>query len=137
VGIKVGSDIRVKNSKTGKRLNVIRRNVKPWGFAQKICYLKWQPMARKRFTPEELHARLIVSIGIILAVVFAGSVFSLLYALLFITQPMNQAPNDAAFIDLVSTLSVFLTGTLAGMVSANGLKSKPKPPIEEEKEVKP
>ena len=84
-------------------------------------------MARKRFTPEELHARLIVSIGIILAVVFAGSVFSLLYALLFITQPMNQAPNDAAFIDLVSTLSVFLTGTLAGIVSANGLKSKLKP----------
>jgi hypothetical protein len=137
VDIKDGSDIRVKNSKTGKRLNVIRRNVKPWGFAQKIYYPRWQLMAKKRFTPEELHARLIVSIGIILAVVFAGSVFSLLYALLFITQPMNQAPNDAAFIDLVSTLSVFLTGTLAGMVSANGLKSKPKPPIEEEKEVKP
>jgi hypothetical protein len=137
VGIKDGSDIRVKNSKTGKRLNVTRRNVKRWGFAQKIYYLRWRPMAKKRFTPEELHARLIVSIGIILAVVFAGSVFSLLYALLFITQPMNQAPNDAAFIDLVSTLSVFLTGTLAGMVSANGLKSKPKPPIEEEKEVKP
>jgi hypothetical protein len=40
---------------------------------------------------------------------------------------MAQAPNDAAFIDLVSTLTVFLTGTLAGIVSANGLKSKPKP----------
>ncbi len=75
-----------------------------------------------------------VTIGVILAVVFAGSVFSLLYALLFITQPMAQAPNDAAFIDLVSTLSVFLTGTLAGMVSANGLKSKPKPPVEDGKE---
>ncbi len=84
-------------------------------------------MARKRFTPEELHARLIVTIGVILAIVFAGSVFSLLYALLFITQPMAQAPNDAAFIDLVSTLCVFLTGTLAGILSANGLKSKPKP----------
>ena len=79
-------------------------------------------MARKRFTPEELHARLIVTIGIILAVVFAGSVFSLLYA---------------AFIDLVSTLCVFLTGTLAGILSANGLKSKPKPLVEEpEKETK-
>jgi len=30
-----------------------------------------------------------------------------------------------------------LTGTLAGILSANGLKSKPKPPIEEvEKEIK-
>ena len=80
----------------------------------------------ERYTPEELHARLIVSIGIILAIVFAGSVFSLLWALVFVTQPMKQAPNDAAFIELVSTLTVFLTGTLAGIVSANGLKSKKK-----------
>jgi polyferredoxin len=84
-------------------------------------------MPRRKFSPEELHARLIVTIGIILAIVFALSVGSMLYALLFITQPMKQAPNDAAFIDLVSTLCVFLTGTLAGIVSANGLKSKPKP----------
>ena len=86
---------------------------------------------RTRLTPEELHARLIVTIGTILAIVFAGSVFSLLYALVFVTQPMAQAPNDAAFIDLVSTLSVFLTGTLAGMVSANGLKSKKPEPTDE------
>jgi hypothetical protein len=80
----------------------------------------------ERYTAEELHVRLIVSIGIILAIVFAVSVFSLLWALVFVTQPMKQAPNDAAFIDLVSTLTVFLTGTLAGIVSANGLKSKKK-----------
>ena len=83
-------------------------------------------MARSRFTPEELHARLIVTIGIMLAVVFAGSVFALLWALVFVTQPMKQAPNDAAFIELVSTLTVFLTGTLTGLVSANGLKGKKK-----------
>jgi uncharacterized membrane protein YqhA len=80
----------------------------------------------ERYTAEELHARLIVIIGIILALVFAGSVFALLWALVFVTQPMKQAPNDAAFIELVSTLTVFLTGTLAGIVSANGLKSKKK-----------
>jgi hypothetical protein len=134
VATKVGSDIHAKSLKIGRNLSAIRHNARRWVYALKTYYLRWQPMARKRFTPEELHARLIVSIGIILAVVFAGSVFSLLYALLFITQPMNQAPNDAAFIDLVSTLSVFLTGTLAGMVSANGLKSKPKP-IEKEGQV--
>ncbi len=44
---------------------------------------------RNKLTPEELHARLIVTIGIILAIVFAGSVFALLYALLFITQPLG------------------------------------------------
>jgi hypothetical protein len=114
--------------KTGKSQNVSHLNVKQSDNARKTYSLRWKLMAKKRFTPEELHARLIVTIGIILAIVFAGSVFSMLYALLFITQPMAQAPNDAAFIDLVSTLCVFLTGTLAGILSANGLKSKPKPP---------
>lgn len=81
----------------------------------------------KRHTPEEIHARLIFIIGITLAVVFALSVGTLLYALVFVTQPVTiQSPNDAAFIDLVSTLLVFLTGSLAGVLSANGLKSKPK-----------
>jgi hypothetical protein len=114
--------------RTGASQSASRLNAKRLANARKTFSQKWKiKMARKRFTPEELHARLIVSIGIILAIVFAGSVFSLLYALLFITQPMAQAPNDAAFIDLVSTLCVFLTGTLAGILSANGLKSKPKP----------
>jgi hypothetical protein len=81
----------------------------------------------KRHTAEELHARLIFIIGCTLAVVFALSVATLLYALVFVTQPINkQAPNDSAFIDLVSTLLVFLTGSLAGVLSANGMKSKKK-----------
>jgi hypothetical protein len=83
----------------------------------------------KRHTPEEIHARLIFIIGCTLAVVFAASVLTMLYALVFVTQPLGaQAPNDAAFIDLVSTLCVFMTGSLAGVLSANGLKSKPKEP---------
>ena len=83
-------------------------------------------MARRKYTPEELHARLIVTIGILLALVFSGSVFAMLYALVFVTQPMAQAPNDAAFIDLISTLTVFLTGSLGGVLASNGLKSKPR-----------
>lgn len=81
----------------------------------------------KRHTSEELHARLIFIIGVTLAFVFTISVCTLLYALVFVTQPVTvQAPNDAAFIDLVSTLLVFLTGSLAGVLSANGMKSKKK-----------
>jgi hypothetical protein len=135
--IRAGFAILVKSMKTGPKINVSHLSVKRLVNVQKIYFQKWRrKMPRKRFTPEELHARLIVTIGIVLAVVFAVSVSSMLYALLFITQPMAQAPNDAAFIDLVSTLTVFLTGTLAGIVSANGLKSKPKPieKIEPEKE---
>jgi hypothetical protein len=46
------------------------------------------------------------------------------YGLLFVSQPEKQAPNDAAFIDLMSTIVVFLTGTLSGIVASNGIKSK-------------
>jgi polyferredoxin len=122
--------------KIGQKQNAIRRNVKRLDNAQKTYFLRWRQMARRKFTPEELHARLIVTIGILLALVFAGSVFAMLYALVFVTQPMAQAPNDAAFIDLVSTLCVFLTGTLSGILSANGLKSKPKPQEGKEDEPK-
>jgi len=82
---------------------------------------------RPRLKPEELHARLIVIVGVILAGVFAILVLGFVYALMFVTQPIgHQSPNDSAFIDLLSTLTVFMTGTLSGLVASNGLKSKPK-----------
>ena len=82
---------------------------------------------RPRLRPEELHARLIVVVGMVMAFVFALTVIGFVYALMFVTQPIDkQAPNDAAFIDLLSTLTVFMTGTLSGLVASNGLKSKPK-----------
>jgi hypothetical protein len=82
---------------------------------------------RPRLKPEELHARLIVVVGMVMAFVFAITVIGFVYALMFVTQPIGkQAPNDAAFIDLLSTLTVFMTGTLSGLVASNGLKSKPK-----------
>lgn len=81
----------------------------------------------KRHTPEDLHARLIFIVGVVMAIVFAITVFGFVWALMFVTQPMTlQAPNDAAFIDLLSTLLVFMTGTLGGLVMSNGLKPKPK-----------
>jgi polyferredoxin len=111
--------------RTGKRQSASLLNAKASDYVLNTYSMRRSSLrTRRRFTAEELHARLIVTIGIILAIVFALSVSAMLYALLFITQPMKQAPNDAAFIDLVSTLTVFLTGTLAGIVSANGLKSK-------------
>lgn len=82
---------------------------------------------KTRLKPEDLHARLIVFVGGIMALVFAVTVIGFVYALMFVTQPIGkQAPNDAAFIDLLSTLTVFMTGTLSGLVASNGLKSKPK-----------
>ena len=85
-------------------------------------------LRRERYTSDELHARLIVTVGIILAVVFSVIVVGFVWGLLFVSQPMEQSPNDAAFIDLMSTIVVFMTGTLSGLVAANNIKNKQEPP---------
>ena len=121
-----------KNTKTGLRIDADRLPARWWVHAPKTYS---QKMYMKRLTPEQLHARLIVFIGCTLALVFAFSVLGMLYALIFVTQPIsNQAPNDRAFIDLLTTLTIFLTGSLGGVLASNGLKSKPK---QQDEEIKP
>jgi hypothetical protein len=78
-------------------------------------------------TPEQHHAGLIVFVGRLMAVCFTITIFAFLGGILFVDQPMEQAPTDAQLIDLLSTLLVFLTGTLSGLVASNGLKSKTPP----------
>jgi polyferredoxin len=125
--IRAGLDIRVRNMRTGITQNVTRLNVFQQAVVQKIFFRRIPSMARQRFTNEQLKARLVVFIGAILGVVFLGSVFGILWALIFVTQPLgDQAPNDRAFIELLTTLTVFLTGSLGAVLAGNGLKDKPK-----------
>ena len=67
---------------------------------------------------------MVVTVGVLLAVVFSLIVLGMIWGLLFVSQPLEQSPNDAAFIDLMSTIVVFLTGTLSGLVASNGIKNK-------------
>ena len=91
----------------------------------------------RRLSNEQLKARLIVFISVCLALVFAGSVLGMLYALIFVTQPIGaQAPNDKAFIDILTTLTVFLTGALGSVLASNGLKDKPKEPADTPKDTR-
>jgi len=81
--------------------------------------------SQKRLSPEEIKARLILFIGMTLSIVFLIVTLGITYALIFVTQPVSaQAPNDAAFIDLLKTLAIFLTGSLGGVLASNGLKDK-------------
>jgi hypothetical protein len=82
-----------------------------------------RPLVNK--TPEQQHAGLIVFVGRLMAICFSFTVMAFIYGILFVDQPTEQAPTDAQLIDLLSTLLVFLTGTLSGLVASNGLKSKP------------
>ncbi len=87
-----------------------------------------RPVVNK--TPEQHHASLIVFVGRLMALCFTFTVMAFIYGILFVDQPTEQAPTDAQLIDLLSTLLVFLTGTLSGLVASNGLKSKPSTPAE-------
>jgi hypothetical protein len=122
-----GLGIRARNSRTGKSLNVIRQSVLVRESALKTYLeMKLTPKNSRRLSNEQLKARLIVFIGVCLALVFAVSVMGMLYALIFVTQPIGaQAPNDRAFIELLTTLTVFLTGALGSVLASNGLKDKP------------
>ena len=81
--IKDGLDMNAKNSKTGKSLNAIRRNVRLSESVLRTYTEKIQMGShQKRLSNEQLKARLIVFIGVALALTFMFSVAGMLYALI-------------------------------------------------------
>ncbi len=93
------------------------------------------PKGRDRLSQEDIKARLMFLIGAVLSFVFLVVTLGITYALIFVTQPIGaQAPNDAAFIDLLKTLAIFLTGSLGGVLASNGLKDKHKSEYEKSME---
>jgi hypothetical protein len=74
----------------------------------------------------QLHTRLIVTVGVLMAITFVIMVVGLLFGLLFVSMPEELSPLDSKIVDLLSTISVFLTGALSGLVSANGIKNADK-----------
>ena len=116
-----------KNMKTGQSLNAKNRNASPLERVLTTYLDSQHHKPTRRRAPEDVHAQLILIIGATLAAVFLVVTVGITYALIFVTQPIGaQAPNDAAFIDLLKTLAIFLTGSLGGVLAGNGLKSKPK-----------
>jgi Na+/proline symporter len=84
---------------------------------------------RPRHSNEEIKARLILIVGLAISVAFVGTVFSLLFGLLFVTQPLEVSPNDNEAWAVLSPLTLTMSGVLAGLLASNGLKnsSKDKP----------
>lgn len=120
--------MNVRNTQTGQKRSVKNRNASQLEHALTTYLALTRDKPARRKTPEEVHAQLILIIGATLAAVFLVVTVGITYALIFVTQPIGaQAPNDAAFIDLLKTLAIFLTGSLGGVLAGNGLKSKPKP----------
>ena len=84
------------------------------------------PRREQRMTSEEIKARLIFVVACALSLKFVFATMSLIYGLLFVTQPLEVSDNDKSAWATLQPLLLFLTGSLAGLLSANGLKDKPK-----------
>jgi len=82
---------------------------------------KKQMRNKKKFSPEELDARLKFVVGCVLAGVLAMTTAGVLYALVFVTQPIGvQSENDKMFFSVLSSVATFITGTLAGLMISTG-----------------
>lgn len=83
---------------------------------------------REKHSNEEIKARLIMVVGVGLTVSFVFSILALLFGLLFVVQPTEQAPNDSEAWAILSPMLMTLAGGLIGLLAGNGLKDKPKDP---------
>jgi hypothetical protein len=75
---------------------------------------------RRKIDEHGLHALLQFIIGVSLCITLTGTVFAVLYSLIFVVQPVDaQAPNDREFFKLIAPIATFLTGTLSGIMLAS------------------
>jgi hypothetical protein len=84
-------------------------------------------MAKQRYSSADLDARLKFVLGIILGLILLFTAVGILYALIFVTQPVNaQSENDKMFFNVLGSIATFITGTLAGiLIGSKGGDSAP------------
>ena len=74
-------------------------------------------MAKAKLTPQDLDARLKFILGLILGTILLCTTLGILYALIFVTQPITgQSENDKMFFNVLGSVATFITGTLAGLL---------------------
>lgn len=78
---------------------------------------------KKRLSPEEIEARTRAVVILTLAGVLMFSVCALLYSLIFVFQPGEQSPNDAAFIKILEPLMFSIGGALTGLAAGRAMSS--------------
>ena len=72
---------------------------------------------RQRLTPQDLDARLKFILGCTLGAILLFTSLGILYALIFVTQPIGaQSENDKMFFNVLGSVATFITGTLAGLL---------------------
>jgi len=85
--------------------------------------------------PDVMEAKLRYFIGVALTVILGGVIFSILYSLIFVTQPLgDSSENDRKFFELLTPIASFIVGALGGVLAAGNNKQKggnDEPPTQE------
>jgi len=78
----------------------------------------------KRRTQTELDSLLKFILGLTLGAILFFTTMGILYALVFVEQPLNgQSENDKMFFNVLGSVATFITGTLAGiLIGQSGAK---------------
>ena len=75
--------------------------------------------------PDEMEAKLRYFIGVALTVILGGTIFVILYSLVFVTQPMgDSSENDRKFFELLTPIASFIVGALGGVMAAGNNRNK-------------
>ena len=75
--------------------------------------------------PDMMEAKLRYFIGVSLTVILGGTIFVILYSLVFVTQPLgDSSENDRKFFELLTPIASFIVGALGGVMAAGNNHNK-------------
>ena len=90
---------------------------------------------KHRLTAEEIESYVWGFVVVVVTLILAGIVFSLLYSVTFVTQPIkSMAPIDAAYTKMLNDIVLLVVGGIGGVMSKKGVQafthstSKTEPP---------
>lgn len=76
---------------------------------------------RQKLNAEDIEARTRAILILTLAGVLGFSVLGILLSVMFIDQPMDQSPNDAAFLKILEPLMFSIGGALTGLAAGRAI----------------
>ena len=98
--------------------------------------MKTSNSLKRYLTTEEIEIRIWAFVVIIVMIVFAGITGSMLYSVIFVTQPIkSMAPIDQAFTKMLNDIVLLIVGGIGGIMAKKGVHAaaeamtvQPQPP---------
>ena len=81
-------------------------------------------MTKSKYTPEDLEVRIWGFVVVMITIILFGIVFSLLYSVTFVTQPIkSMAPIDQAYTKMLNDIVLLIVGGIGGIVGKRAVGS--------------